>query len=268
MSSLDPCDPFLPLRDRIDAAARAALGDDAAGADAALHRSQHADYQADLALALARKLKKNPREVATAIAAQLAPDDVIAKVEVSGPGFLNLTLRADYLSGLLARMGADARLGVARVAASETVVIDYSGPNVAKEMHVGHLRSTIIGDSLARLLEWQGHTVVRRNHVGDWGTPFGMLIEHLLDERAAGAEAGVRELGAFYRAARAKFDADPAFADRARGRVVLLQSGDAETLAHWQRLIDVSVEHFTALYAALGVTLKTTDVFGESKYNA
>ncbi|HTA20819.1 MAG TPA: arginine--tRNA ligase, partial [Polyangia bacterium] len=212
--------------------------------------------------------KKNPREVATAIAAKLAPDDVVAKVEVSGPGFLNLTLRADYLSGLVARMGADARLGVARVAAPETVVIDYSSPNVAKEMHVGHLRSAIIGDSLARLLEWQGQIVVRRNHVGDWGTPFGMLIEHLLDESAAGAEASVRELGAFYRAARAKFDADPAFADRARGRVVLLQSGDAETLAHWQRLIDVSVEHFTALYAALGVTLKTTDVFGESRYNA
>jgi arginyl-tRNA synthetase len=261
-------DPFIELRDRVLAAARAALGGDAAGTDAALHRSQHADYQADLALALAKRAKKNPRDVATAIAAQLAPDDVIAKVEVSGPGFLNLTLRADHLSALLARMGADARLGVAPVAAPETVVIDYSGPNVAKEMHVGHLRSTIIGDSLARLLEFQGQTVVRRNHVGDWGTPFGMLIEHLLDERAAGAEAGVRELGAFYRAARAKFDADPAFADRARGRVVLLQSGDAETLAHWQRLIDVSVEHFTALYAALGVTLKTTDVFGESRYNA
>jgi arginyl-tRNA synthetase len=265
MSSIDP---FIELRDRVLAAARAALGGDAAGGDAALHRSQHADYQADLALALAKRAKKNPREVATAIAAKLAPDDVIAKVEVSGPGFLNLTLRADYLSGLLARMGADARLGVARVAAPETVVIDYSSPNVAKEMHVGHLRSTIIGDSLARLLEWQGQIVIRRNHVGDWGTPFGMLIEHLLDERAAGAEASVRELGAFYRAARAKFDADPLFADRARGRVVLLQSGDAETLAHWQRLIDISVEHFTALYAALGVTLEPSDVFGESRYNA
>jgi arginyl-tRNA synthetase len=265
MSSIDP---FTELRDRVLAAARAALGDDAAGADAALHRSQHADYQADLALALAKRAKKNPREVATEIAAKLAPDDVIEKVELSGPGFLNLTLRADYLSGLLARMGADTRLGVARVAAPETIVVDYSSPNVAKEMHVGHLRSTIIGDSLARLLEWQGQIVVRRNHVGDWGTPFGMLIEHLLDERAAGAEASVRELGAFYRAARAKFDADPAFADRARGRVVLLQSGDAETLAHWQRLIDVSVEHFTALYAALGVTLTASDVFGESRYNA
>ena len=134
-------------------------------------------------------------------------------------------------------------------------------------MHVGHLRSTIIGDALARLLEWPGHRINRRNHVGDWGTPFGMLIEHLLDERNAGTEAGVRELGAFYRAARAKFDGDPAFADRARQRVVLLQSGDAETLAHWRRLIDISVEHFSALYAALGVTLRPEDVMGESAYN-
>ena len=265
MSSLDP---LVPLRDRVLAATRAALGDDAAGADAALHRSQHADYQADLALALARRLKKSPREVATAIAAQLPPDDVIETVEVSGPGFLNLTLRAGYLAGLLARMGADARLGISRAERPETVVIDYSGPNVAKEMHVGHLRSTIIGDALARLLGWQGHTVIRRNHVGDWGTPFGMLIEHLVDERAEHGEASVRELGAFYRAARAKFDGDAAFADRARRRVVLLQSGDAETLALWRRLIDVSTEHFSRLYAALGVTLQPSDVVGESQYNA
>jgi arginyl-tRNA synthetase len=264
MSSIDP---LLELRDRVLAATRAALGDDAAGADAALHRSQHADYQADLALALARKLKKNPREVAAAIAAHLPPDDVIAKVEVSGPGFLNLTLTEAHLAGLLARMRADARLGVAAAPKAETVVVDYSGPNVAKEMHVGHLRSTIIGDSLARLFAWQGHGVIRRNHVGDWGTPFGMLIEHLIDEQAHGTEAGVRELGAFYRAARAKFDGDPTFADRARRRVVLLQSGDAGTLALWQRLINVSVEHFSLLYTALGVTLRREDVVGESQYN-
>jgi arginyl-tRNA synthetase len=260
-------DPLIPLRARIDVATRAALGDDGAGADPALHRSQHADYQADLALALAKKLKKNPREVATAIAGKLAPDDVLEKIEVSGPGFINLTLRPAFLATLLETMRGDARLGVARAERPETVIVDYSSPNVAKEMHVGHLRSTIIGDSLARVLAWQGHTVLRRNHVGDWGTPFGMLIEHLLDERAAGTEAGVRELGTFYRAARAKFDGDPAFADRARARVVKLQSGDAETLAHWRRLIDVSVEHFTALYDALGVLLQREDVAGESTYN-
>ena len=264
-------DPLVPLRERVVRALRAALGDDAGDADPALHRSQHAHYQADAALALAKRLKRNPREVAGAVAAQLPADEVIAAVEVSGPGFLNITLRPAFLAGLLGRMRADAedRLGVPRVAAADkdTVVIDYSGPNIAKEMHVGHLRSTIIGDSLARLLEWQGHTVVRRNHVGDWGTPFGMLIEHLIDVRAAGAEASVRELGAFYRDARAKFDGDPAFADRARQRVVLLQSGDAETLGYWRRLVDVSVEHAEELYAALGVMLRAEDVVGESAYN-
>src|SRR3569623_1294368 len=230
-------DPFAALRDRILAATRAACGDDAADVDAALHRSQHADYQADLALALARKLKKNPREVATAIAARLPADDVIAAVEVSGPGFLNITLAATDLAARVEAMRADqtGRLAVSATAPVETVVIDYSGPNVAKEMHVGHLRSTCIGDSLARLLEWQGHRVIRRNHVGDWGTPVGMLIEHLLDVRAEGAEAGVRELGAFYRAARVKFDGDPAFADRARQRVVLLQPGVVEELAQQGR---------------------------------
>jgi len=270
MSATSTIDPVVSLRDRIRVATRAALGDEAADADPALHRSQHADYQADLALALARRLKKNPREVAAAIAAKLPPDDLIAGVEVSGPGFLNITLRAGYLAAQVERMRADAdgRLGLPRAARPEIVIIDYSGPNVAKEMHVGHLRSTIIGDAIARLLAWQGHAVIRRNHVGDWGTPFGMLIEHLLDVRAAGADAGVRELGAFYRAARAKFDGDPIFADRARRRVVLLQSGDAETLAHWRRLIDVSVEHFSQLYAALGVTLSPADVVGESAYNA
>jgi arginyl-tRNA synthetase len=260
-------DPIVPLREKVLAATRAALGDEAATADPALHRSQHADYQADLALGLAKKAKKNPREVAAAIAGQLAVDDVIAKVEVSGPGFINITLQSTFLASRLELMRADARLGIPKVAQPETVVVDYSGPNVAKEMHVGHIRSTIIGDSIARLLEWQGHKVIRRNHVGDWGTPFGMLIEHLLDVRAAGAEASVRELGAFYRAARVKFDGTPAFADRARARVVKLQSGDAETLGYWKSLIAVSVEHFTALYEALGVTLKPEDVVGESSYN-
>lgn len=263
-------DPFVSLRDRVLGAARAALGDEASGADAALHRSQHADYQADLALALAKRLKKNPREVAAAIAAQLTPDGLIAAVTVSGPGFINITLQTSHLAAQVERMRADGagRLAVPRIAGPETVVVDYSGPNIAKEMHVGHLRSTIIGDSIARVLSWQGHRVVRRNHVGDWGTPFGMLIEHLLDEHAAGGEASVGELGTFYRAARAKFDGDPAFADRARQRVVLLQSGDAETLRLWRRLVDISVAHFTALYRQLDVTLGPADVMGESAYNA
>ena len=262
-------DPLIVLRDRILEATKAILGEDAAGADAALHRSQHADYQADLALALARRLKRNPRELATAIADRLPPDETIASVEVSGPGFINITLQASHLSALVAQMRADGsgRLAVAPVVRAETVVVDYSGPNIAKEMHVGHLRSTVIGDCIARLLVWQGHHVIRRNHVGDWGTPFGMLIEHLLDESTAGVEAGVSELGGFYRAARAKFDGNPAFADRARRRVVLLQSGDVETLALWRRLVDISVAHFSLLYQQLGVSLTAADVVGESAYN-
>jgi arginyl-tRNA synthetase len=266
-------DPLVPLRRRVLAAAETAFGAEAAGADPALHRSAHADYQADVALALARRLRRNPREVATAIAAGLPADEVVAAAAVSGPGFINLTLQPGYLAGELGRMLADARLGSPPAAAPEVVVVDYSAPNVAKEMHVGHLRSTIIGDALVRLLEFQGHRVIRQNHIGDWGTPFGMLIEQLIDVGAQGAAGGadagqVRELAAFYRAARAKFDGDPAFAERARRRVVLLQGGDAETLALWRRLVDVSIEYFTALYRRLGVTLAPGDVAGESRYNA
>ena len=266
-SSPSPVDPLLPLRQRVERAVRQSLGEESAGADPALHRSAHADYQADVALALARKLKRNPREVATAIAAALGSDEVIASTEVSGPGFINITLRPEFLASELGRMLADQRLGVPPAARPETVVVDYSSVNAAKEMHVGHLRSTIIGDALVRVLEFQGHRVIRQNHLGDWGTPFGMLIEHLVDLRATGAESSVKELVDFYRAARAKFDADPDFADRARKRVVLLQSGDADTLALWRRFIDVSISYLDALYARLGVTLTPADVAGESMYN-
>jgi arginyl-tRNA synthetase len=164
-------------------------------------------------------------------------------------------------------MLADDRLGVAQAEHAETVVVDYSAPNVAKEMLVHHLRSTIIGDAIVRLLDFAGDRVIRQNHVGDWGTPFGMLIEHLLDEQAAGRDSTVRELAEFYRAARARFDGDATFAERARHRVVLLQGGDATTLVHWRRLVDASVEHFSALYDQLGVTLRPEDVAGESRYN-
>ncbi len=261
-------DPQFPLRQRLEGAIRAAYGDEAAAVDPMIHRSAHADYQADLALALGKKLKKNPREVAAAIVERLPADDVIAQAVVSGPGFINLTLHSRFLAHAMEAMRLDERQGVPSAQSPERVVVDYSGPNVAKEMHVGHLRSTIIGDAIARVLTFQGHTVLRQNHIGDWGTPFGMLIEHLLDERAAGDDANVSEMSAFYRAARAKFDADPGFADRARRRVVLLQGGDAETLALWRRLIDQSVRYFSAVYARLGVTLRPEHVAGESTYNA
>ncbi len=261
-------DPTMPLRLRLDAATQAAFGPAHAGVDPMIHRSQHADFQADLAMALARGMKRNPREVATAIAERLTADDVIAKAEVSGPGFINLTLQTSFLNQELGRMLNDDRLGVPVASPPETVVLDYSAPNVAKEMHVGHLRSTVIGDAIARLLEFQGQKVIRQNHIGDWGTPFGMLIEHLIDQQSEGENASVTELGSFYKAARAKFDADEAFAERARQRVVRLQSGDAETLSWWRRLMEISVAYFSHIYERLDVTLRPEHVAGESSYNA
>ncbi|GAB3970245.1 arginine--tRNA ligase [Plantactinospora veratri] len=196
--------------------------------------------------------------------------DLCSSVTVSGPGFVNLTVADDLLGTLLSRMAADPRLGVPAVTSPETVVVDYSAPNVAKEMHVGHLRSTIIGDAVARLLEWLGHRVVRANHLGDWGTPFGMLIEHLVDlgESTAVAELSIGDLDSFYKGARAKFDADEAFRQRARQRVVALQAGDEATLRLWRLLVTESESYFLAVYDRLDVLLARADFVGESHYNA
>lgn len=261
-------DPILTLAPRFAAALRAAFGDEHAEADPALRRSDRADYQADVAMSLAKKLRRAPRDVAQALLDALKLDDVCEKVEIAGPGFINLTLAPAWAAREALAMAADDRLGVAK-AAPETVVIDYSAPNLAKEMHVGHLRSTIIGDALARVLELRGHVVIRQNHVGDWGTPFGMLLEHMLDRREEGeSEAtSVADLDAFYRDARAKFDGDEGFADRARRRVVLLQSGDEGTLGLWAGLVDHSKRYFAAAYDRLGVTLRPGDICGESFYN-
>ena len=241
----------------------------APGTDPVLRPSDRADYQANGALPLAKRLGRNPREVATEVAAAADLDDVCASVEVSGPGFLNLTLSATFLAGRVASMAADDRLGVAPAARPETVVVDYSAPNVAKEMHVGHLRSTVIGDALCRILDHLGHRVVRENHIGDWGTPFGMLIEHLLDlgEEEAVHELSVGDLNGFYRDARASFDADDAFRERSRRRVVLLQAGDPETMRLWKVLVAESIRYFDEVYAKLGVLLTDADVVGESFYN-
>ena len=266
---VDPLEALGPvLRD----AAQSALGEEAAAEfDPALRGSDRADAQANFAMALAKKLGKPPREIAQAVAANIDAPEIVASVEVAGPGFLNVTLAPAFLGKAATSALGDARLGVPEAAAKDKVVIDYSAPNVAKEMHVGHLRSTVIGDALARLLAWRGHEVVRQNHVGDWGTPFGMLLEHLVDVTGAAGgandEASVGELGAFYKAARAKFDADPAFADRSRKRVVSLQGGDDETLALWERLVGVSRRYFEDVYAKLDVTLRSEDIKGESFYN-
>ncbi len=239
------------------------------GADPVLRASDRADFQANGALPLAKVVGRPPPEIAREVVAASSLDDICSEVEVSGPGFINLTLSDTFVAGQLAALSADPRLGVERAAPPQTVVIDYSAPNVAKEMHVGHLRSTLIGDALARVLGFLGHEVRRENHIGDWGTPFGMLIEHLVDvDGAANAESfSVRDLNEFYAAARLKFDSDAAFAERCRHRVVLLQSGDDETLHLWRIFVAESMRHAGEVYDLLGVLLTPEDVVGESFYN-
>jgi arginyl-tRNA synthetase len=264
-------DPRILLAERLKAAVVAALGAEHAGVDPMVRRSERADYQADLAMGLAKALKRAPRDIAAAVVAQLDLGGIAERVEIAGPGFINVTLAREFLERETRSLASDARFGVPLAPKPDKVVLDYSAPNVAKEMHVGHLRSTIIGDALGRILEALGHEVVRQNHVGDWGTPFGMLIEHFVDlgqGETGGADSDVGELSAFYRNARAKFDQDPRFAERSRRRVVQLQAGDAHTLALWRELIDVSKKHFNDNYARLGVQLRDEHLRGESFYNA
>jgi arginyl-tRNA synthetase len=263
-------DPSSCLAARVRAAAVAAFGEDHAAVDPLIRRSDHADYQANLAMGLGKTLGRAPREVANALLACLRWDDICDRVEVSGPGFLNLTLRTEFIARELGRAIADERLGVPAVPQGERIVIDYSAPNVAKEMHVGHLRSTIIGDAIARVLSFLGHDVVRQNHLGDWGTPFGMLVEHLVElgEQAAAAELSAGALGAFYREARRKFGTDEAFAERSRLQVVAMQRGDERTLALWRALVEASTRYFGEVYSRLGVALTQEDIRGESSYNA
>ncbi len=260
--------PAALLAPRFETAMVAAFGPELAGTDPVLRASQHADIQANAAMALGKRLGRSPREVAEALVAHLDVADLCAEVAVAGPGFVNLTLRAPVLAGLVAELDGP-RLGVARPGPLATVVVDYSGPNVAKEMHVGHLRSTIIGDALVRCLEFLGHRVVRQNHLGDWGTSFGMLIEHLLD-LGVGGDAGafsVGDLDRFYQEARQKFEGDAGFAERSRARVVSFQSGEVESLRLWRLLRDESGRHFEEVYRRLDVTLTPDDDAGESTYN-
>jgi arginyl-tRNA synthetase len=260
-------DPELQIRGAFERAQRAAFGEEYASVDPAIRASQHADYQANAALALKGRLGRPPREIAAAIVEKLDAPDVIERVEIAGPGFVNVTLSGDYLSREIRAVAKDTRLGLSLSAKPDIVVIDYSSPNVAKEMHVGHLRSTILGDALGRSLEALGHRVIRQNHLGDWGTPFGMLIEHLLDVGEDAAERSMGELKDFYQAARGKFDADAAFAERSRRRVVLLQGGDSATLSLWKRIVGATLRHASELYEKLGVKLSDADVAGESFYN-
>ena len=260
--------PSSVLAPRISGAIVEAFGTEFSQTDPVLRPSQYADVQVNAALGLAKRLGLPPREVAARIREHLDVNDVCASVEISGPGFLNLMLSAEWITDQVNSMAADHRLGVP-IEECQTIVIDYSGPNVAKEMHVGHLRTTVVGDTLARTLEHLGHKVIRQNHIGDWGTPFGMLIEHLLDVGEGSVQARVLEFdpNAFYQAARTKFDTDDGFAARARARVVALQGGDADTLRLWGELVELSTHYFNKIYTRLGVSLTDDDLAGESTYN-
>ena len=237
--------------------------------DPVVRRSDRADAQVNGSLALAKVLGKTPREVAQMVLDAANLSDVCSATEIAGPGFINITFANEFLAREIAAAAADSRLGVRNAPTSKKVVIDYSAPNVAKEMHVGHLRSTVIGDALVRMLEFVGHSVVRENHIGDWGTPFGMLIEHLIDlgETEAANELSVGDLDSFYRQARTKFDSNDEFKERARARVVLLQGGDEETLRMWKLLVAESTRYFDRVYQTLGVLLTADDLMGESVYN-
>jgi len=230
-----------------------------------------AEEHGDLALpchSLAAALQRPPVDIAEEIADVLAPA-LIGTAEVSSvSGFVNLGAEPEWLAARLSELLADDMLGIAKEEA-RVAAVDYSAPNVAKEMHVGHLRSTVIGDAIVRMLVYKGHTVYRENHVGDWGTPFGMLIEHLLDlgEDNAAGELGVGDLDSFYKQARAKFNADQSFVERSRNRVVLLQGGDEETLRLWRVLVDESMRYFNEVYQMLGVLLTSDDIMGESSYH-
>lgn len=261
--------PQQELALRFQQAVAAAFGSEHAGIDPLVRRSDRADFQANLAMSLGKLVKKPPREVAQALLGAIQADDLCQKLEIAGPGFINITLKDEYLDGLLSATAQDSRLGVPYAEKPETVVVDYGGPNVAKEMHVGHLRPCVIGDCLVRVLEFAGHQVIRQNHIGDWGTPFGMLIEHLLDLGGAdkASELSLGELDAFYKAARKKFDEDPTFAERARQRVVLLQGGDTATLELWRILVDASTRAFEKVFTRLRVTMLPQDTRGESFYN-
>ena len=248
-----------------------------AGADPVVRPSEHADYQSNAALALAKPAGTRPAEVAGAVAQALRadPGTPIAEVTVSGPGFLNLTLADSTIWRQVAARLASPRLGVGSPEQGRRTVVDYSAPNVAKEMHVGHLRTTIIGDCLVRVLGFLGAEVIRQNHLGDWGTQFGMLIQYLDEhpeatwhhDQLTEGTSTVSALDNLYRAARAAFDADPCFAERARARVVALQSGDEDTIVRWKEIVAESEFAFREIYQRLGVLLEPEDSDGESFYN-
>ncbi|HXC84010.1 MAG TPA: arginine--tRNA ligase [Trebonia sp.] len=263
-------DPQQVLGARVRDALGAAFGAEYASADPVIRPSSFADFQSNAALALAKRLGRPPRDVANDIAGHLDVGDICDPPTVTGPGFINFTLRGDWIAGATTALLDDPRLGTPLAQVPETVIVEYSSPNIAKEMHVGHLRTTIVGDAIARVIEFAGHHVIRDNHVGDWGTQFGMLIEYLFEvgEDAPEAQLLRTDPNAFYQSARVRFDSDDDFARRSRERVVKLQSGDdAATQRLWDELMELSREYLRDTYALLRVTLTDDDIRGESFYN-
>jgi arginyl-tRNA synthetase len=251
------------LADRLAPAFATVAGEQ--GVDPVVRPSEHADAQANGALPLAKRLGRSPRDVAADIVATVDLAGV-ASAEVAGPGFINLTVDGAFLATALAGIAADERLGIA-IKPARRFLVDYSAPNVAKELHIGHLRSTVIGDALVRMLGFFGYEVVRENHIGDWGRPFGILIEQLIETGAADGALTLAITSEQYKVATARFADDAEFAERARARVVALQSHEPETTALWRRLIEISEAQWQQVYAKLGVLLTVDDVVGESFYH-
>ncbi|MEL7353328.1 MAG: arginine--tRNA ligase [Cyanobacteria bacterium P01_A01_bin.116] len=261
------------LKNRVQAALVAAFGDEYRETDPILvgtNNPKFGDFQANVAMSLAKPLKRNPRAIATKIAENLDVADFCEPPSIAGPGFINFKLKTDYLEGLLKAVYASERLGIAKVDPPQKIIVDYPSPNIAKEMHVGHLRPAVIGECFARVLEFQGHDVLKLSHVGDWGTPFGMLIAYLQEaypdpEDAAKASTS-GELATFYRQAKKRFDEDEAFKENARQAVVKLQAGDEAVLEAWQRVCQLSKRSYRKIYDLLNISQDIVDR-GESFYN-
>jgi arginyl-tRNA synthetase len=272
------------LEDAFRAAIHAALGFDGQPLVSVSQNDEFGDYQANAAMGLSKKLaetgeKTNPRAVAEKIKAKLDLDEMASQVSIAGPGFINIRLSPSWVAKQLQSAVSQDRLGVDATPNPQTVVIDYSAPNIAKEMHIGHLRPTNIGDAISRLVEFQGHNIIRQNHIGDWGTQFGMLVAYLLAHLTAPSSdpnyiipgtpgaSFISNLEATYRAAKKWYDESPLNQDQSRQTVVRLQAGNEEEIKRWQLIVDESRVHFEAVYKRLGVKLTRTDERGESFYN-
>ena len=264
-------DLYTALKARLQKSIHKSFGDEYKDMDPLLRPAQDlkfGDFQANVAMSLAKQLQRKPRDIAEQLCAGAELSDLCETPEIAGPGFINLRILPSVIAQQLLTLAGDERLAIAPDSHPQTVVVDYSGPNVAKEMHVGHLRSTIIGDAIAKVLNYLGHNVIRQNHLGDWGTQFGMLIEHLIDSGwQLGQGKSIGDLNILYKEAKKRFDADADFAERSRQRVVTLQSGDPQTRALWLELVKASRKYFSEVYERLDVTLQDSDARGESSYN-